>query len=71
MKIIVEAMGHINYGHSMETDIKGLFNLTDDLGIAFAWNMYKVQIDNDLLKWTKYGSPLLMSPTLLKSIVVL
>lgn len=41
MRIVVEAMGHINYAHEMETDIKGLFNITDDLGVAFTWNIYK------------------------------
>lgn len=35
-------MGHINYGHEMDDDIKGMFNLTDDLGVSFQWNMYKV-----------------------------
>ena len=54
MKIIVEAMGHVNYDHLMDSDIKGLFNLTDDLATEFKWNIYKVPIDKSILQWNNY-----------------
>lgn len=31
MKIVVEAMGHINYGMEMMTDFKGIFNFSTSL----------------------------------------
>jgi hypothetical protein len=51
MKIIVEAMGHVNYGHLMATDLKGMFNFTDTLSTEFKWNIYKVPVDGNILKW--------------------
>ncbi len=65
MKIIVEAMGHVNYDHLMDSDIKGLFNLTDDLATEFKWNIYKVPIDKSILQLNNYNSKQLMLPTLL------
>ncbi len=38
----------------MDKDIKGLFNITDDLGVAFTWNMYTVPIDARLLDWSNF-----------------
>ena len=58
-------MGHVNYDHLMDSDIKGLFNLTDDLATEFKWNIYKVPIDKSILQWNNYNSKQLMLPTLL------
>ena len=69
LKIIVEAMGHINYAHQMDTDIKGLFNITDDLSTSFVWTMYRIPIDNLLLSWTNFQSKFINQPTLLKSVI--
>ena len=55
MKIIIEAMGHSNYDHSMDTDIKGLFNINDDLATTFKWNHYKVPINSKIQEWQKYN----------------
>jgi hypothetical protein len=71
LKIIVEAMGHINYAHEMAKDIKGLFNITDDLGVSFVWNMYRIPIDALLLTWSNFQPKLLNQPTLLKSVIML
>lgn len=64
-------MGHINYDHLMATDIKGLFNLTDDKGEAFNWNIYKLNIDENMLKWTALEDKEIKLPTLLKAEVSL
>lgn len=62
-------MGHINYDHLMETDYKGLINITDEAKTVFQWNMYKVPVDNNILNWTKYTPTTSISPTLLKATV--
>lgn len=66
LKIVVEALGHINFDHQMGQDYKGILDISDDLGTVFSWNMYKVPVDSNLLKWTTYDSALVNSPTLLK-----
>lgn len=60
-------MGHINFDKQMQTDFKGLIDITDDLGTNFAWNMYKVPIDSKILNWNTYNSTNLHSPVLLKA----
>ena len=65
----MEALGHINFDHQMAIDFKGIVDLTDDLGTIFTWNMYKVPVDSNILKWTTYNSTLLPSPTLLKATI--
>lgn len=42
-------MGHINFDHQMETDYKGVVDITDDLGSIFSWNIYKMPIDVKIL----------------------
>jgi hypothetical protein len=42
-------MGHINFDHQMETDYKGVVDITDDLGSIFSWNIYKMPIDAKIL----------------------
>jgi len=64
-------MGHVNYDHLMDSDIKGLFNLTDDLATEFKWNIYKVPIDKSILQLNNYNSKQLMLPTLLTADVSL
>jgi len=44
-------MGHANYDLLMATDIKGMFNFTDDLSSVFKWNIYKVPVDENILIW--------------------
>ena len=40
--ILVEAMGHINFDHSMEKDKKGLISISQPHA-PLLWNMYKTQ----------------------------
>ena len=67
LKIIVEAMGHVNYDLLMATDIKGMFNFTDDLSTVFKWNIYTVPVDENILKWNTFNQKQLKLPTLLKA----
>jgi beta-galactosidase len=47
-------MGHINFGHQIETDHKGLIEFKDVEGkLKLQWNHYKIPITNDMLNWTK------------------
>lgn len=64
-------MGHINYAHEMDNDIKGLFNISDDLGFAFTWNMYRVPIDISLFQWGDFNHKFLNQPTLFSSVLQL
>ena len=64
-------MGHINFDHQMEHDYKGILDITDDLGTIFKWNMYKVPVDSNILKWGNYSSTTTVAPTLLKSTITL
>lgn len=52
----------------METDYKGIIDITDDLGSNFIWNMYKVPVDSNILKWSNYNANL-PSPTLMKATI--
>lgn len=45
MRIQVQATGHINFDHQMNTDFKGLISINDTEKRTFEWNMYKVPID--------------------------
>jgi hypothetical protein len=49
----VEAMGHINFDHAMETDKKGLISFESENKTKFTWNVYKIPINQDIFKWTK------------------
>lgn len=60
-------MGHVNYDRLMDSDIKGLFNLTDDKGTTFKWNHYKMPIDEKIFSWQTYNPTNKYLPTLLKS----
>jgi hypothetical protein len=51
----VEAMGHVNYDLLMATDIKRMFNFTDDLSSVFKWNIYKVPVNENILKWDRFN----------------
>ena len=48
-------MGHINFDHEMETDRKGAHSISDKKN-RFYWNIYKIDINNDILDWRKLGS---------------
>ena len=60
-------MGHVNYNLLMATDIKGMFNFTDDLSSVFKWNIYKVPVNENILKWDRFNQKQLKLPTLLKA----
>lgn len=45
LTILVEAMGHINFDHSMENDRKGLVSFEDIKKTKFLWNIYKINVD--------------------------
>lgn len=51
LRIMVEAMGHINYDISMEEDFKGLVSFDAGTNEEFEWVMYKIPIDMDISKW--------------------
>lgn len=51
--VLVEAMGHINFDHGMETDFKGLISFEDSKKNSFRWNIYKINIDKNILSWRK------------------
>lgn len=51
LSILVEAMGHINFDHQMETDKKGLFSFSDTRSTKFEWDIYKINVDEDITKW--------------------
>ena len=55
MLVLVEAMGHINFDHEMETDRKGAHSISDKKN-TFYWNIYKIDINNEILDWRKLGS---------------
>jgi len=57
LSILVEAMGHINFDHQMETDRKGLFFFNDTRSTKFTWNIYKINVDQDILKWRGLNDP--------------
>jgi len=44
-------MGHINFDHQMETDRKGLISFSDSRSTKFTWDMYKINIDQNILSW--------------------
>jgi len=69
MRIVVEAMGHINFDKQMLTDFKGLINITDDLKTPHKWNIYRVPIDSDILKWNNYNPSAQQAPTLLQATI--
>lgn len=51
--VLVEAMGHINFDHGMSTDFKGLIAFEDSKKSSFKWNLYKINIDKNILNWRK------------------
>ena len=53
MFVVVEAMGHINFDHSMDSDRKGLFTFYDKARNFFKWTHYPVNIDSHILDWKK------------------
>jgi hypothetical protein len=50
LRVLVEAMGHVNYDHEMEQDRKGLVAYYDAEEKGQLWDIYKIPIDGDLLK---------------------
>lgn len=62
-------MGHINFDHQMQTDYKGIIDITDDLDTSFLWNIYKLPFDDKILQWTTYNSTSPIAPTLLKATI--
>ena len=59
-------MGHINFDHAMETDRKGLFFINDTRSTKFEWNIYKINVDENILNW-KLNTGSLNSPALFKA----
>lgn len=55
LSILVEAMGHINFDHQMENDRKGLASFTDTRSTRFAWDIYKINVDEQILNWKGIG----------------
>lgn len=57
MKVLVEAMGHINFGEDINEDRKGLLQLVDldRPSFKFQWDIHKIEIA-DALKWNKQSS---------------
>lgn len=57
LKLLVEAMGHINYGVMQKTDRKGIvwFSEIDAEGkerkSSFKWNISTIPIDERVLEW--------------------
>jgi beta-galactosidase len=51
LTILVEAMGHINFDHGMETDYKGLISFKDGKAISFSWNIYTINVDKNISTW--------------------
>lgn len=49
----------------MDTDIKGLFNISDDLQTNFTWSHYKIPIDDKILTWSKLHETYFKLPALL------
>jgi beta-galactosidase len=66
LQILVEAMGHINFDHQMETDKKGLFFINDTKSTKFQWNIYKMNVDENILNW-KMNTGSLNFPALSKA----
>lgn len=69
LKIIVQAMGHINFDHQMQQDYKGLIDLVEDSGASFTWNMYKLPVDTNIIKWSFFNSTIQPAPTLLRAVL--
>lgn len=70
LRILVEATGHINFGEEMLTDRKGIIRISDNFNPTIYWNVYKVPIDQSILKWSKLSNKN-PQPTLLKAEVTL
>ena len=53
MYILVEAMGHINYGKRQRNDRKGIISLVDKefYEDVVQWNTTKVPINSKILEW--------------------
>lgn len=49
----------------MNTDFKGLINITDDLKTAHKWTIYRVPLDAQVLNWGNYNPSHHNAPTLL------
>jgi hypothetical protein len=46
-------MGHINFDHAMEIDRKGLFAFKDTQETKFLWDIYKINVNAEILTWSK------------------
>lgn len=48
-------MGHINFGKHMSSDKKGLlyFNEINRPSLIFLWNIYKIELKDNLASWDK------------------
>lgn len=55
----------------MQSDYKGIFNLTDDLKTNFKWNIYKYPIDENILKWSTFNYTAANSISTLKAVIQL
>lgn len=58
LRILVEAMGHINYAGGMNTDYKGLitFRRTAGTGDIPSWNVYKLPLDYSYVSTISKGT---------------
>ena len=50
----------------MQTDFKGIIQISDTKGENFNWTMYRINIDSDVLKWDKAEGDLQNIPVLSK-----
>lgn len=70
VRILVEAMGHINYDLSMKDDWKGIVQFKSISGTDYDlnWKMFTVPIhDNKLLDWVKFNENIENKPVLFKA----
>ena len=54
----------------MRTDKKGITFFSDDFNSSFYWNVYKIPVDLEILKWSKVSNKN-PQPTLLKAEITL
>lgn len=58
MWVVVEAMGHINFGRKQGLDKKGMLDFVDlkEKGRVYRWNIYKFPLDEGIFKWKEGAS---------------
>lgn len=46
-------MGHLSFGYQMEQDFKGIVGFQDKKHRTFKWNIYGVNLNEDIFEWNK------------------